>query len=89
MTRHPCSKYIRAGMLLIDNKNYFITTFWPFMILIPFLGSDRRVTYLSLVSYWFVAAARGECEGGNQEEEKFCLFHFAFMDTGERNSSRI
>ena len=33
--------------------------------------------------------ARGECEGGNQEEEKFCLFHFAFMDTGERNSSRI
>ena len=21
-------------------------------------------------------AARGECEGGNQEEEKFCLFHF-------------
>ena len=26
---------------------------------------------------WFIAAARGECEGGNQEEEKFCLFHFA------------
>ena len=24
----------------------------------------------------FVAAARGECEGGNQEEEKSCLFHF-------------
>ena len=23
------------------------------------------------------------------EEEKFCLFHLAFMDTGERNSSRI
>ena len=22
-------------------------------------------------------AARGECEGGNQEEEKFCLFHIA------------
>ena len=40
-----------AGMLLSDNKNYFTTTFWPFMILIPFLGSDRRVTvYLSLVS---------------------------------------
>ena len=38
-------------MLLNENKNYFITTFWPFMILIPFLGSDRRVTvYLSLVS---------------------------------------
>jgi len=26
---------------------------------------------------WFVAAARGECEGGNQKEEKFCLFHIA------------
>ena len=38
---------------------------------------------------WFVAAARGECEDDNQEEEKFCLFHFAFMDTGERNSSKI
>lgn len=24
---------------------------------------------------WFVAAARGECEGDNQEEEKSCLFH--------------
>ena len=24
---------------------------------------------------WLVAAARGECESGNQEEEKFCLFH--------------
>ena len=31
-------------MLLNENKNYFTTTFWPFMILIPFLGSDRRVT---------------------------------------------
>ena len=23
-------------------------------------------------------AARGECEGGNQEEEKFCMVHFAY-----------
>ena len=23
--------------------------------------------------------ARGECEGGNQEEEKFCLVHFAYI----------
>ena len=38
-------------MLLSENKNYFITTFWPFMILIPFLGAGRRVTvYLSIVS---------------------------------------
>ena len=28
---------------------------------------------------WFVAAARGECEGGNQEEEKFCLVHIAYF----------
>ena len=29
---------------------------------------------------WFVAAARGECEGGNQKEEKFCLFHIAYFE---------
>lgn len=23
--------------------------------------------------------ARGECEGGNQEEEKFCMFHIAYV----------
>ena len=28
-------------------KNYFITTFWPFMILIPFLGSDKRTPFRS------------------------------------------
>ena len=27
----------------------------------------------------FVAAARGECEGGNQEEDKFGLFHIAYL----------
>jgi hypothetical protein len=41
------------------------------------------------ISHWRGEERGGECEGGNQEEEKFCLFHFAFMDTGERNSSRI
>ena len=29
--------------------------------------------------FWFVAAARDECEGGNQEEEKFGLFHIAYL----------
>ena len=26
MTKHPCSKKKRAGMILIENENYFITT---------------------------------------------------------------
>ncbi len=30
---------------------------------------------LGIAILGLVAAARGECEGGNQEEEKFCLFH--------------
>ena len=38
------------------------------------LGAVRRLSciYQRLPCRW---AARGECEGGNQEEEKFCLFH--------------
>ena len=52
------------------------------------LSTVRRLYHIChrLPCRW---TTRGECEGGNQEEEKFCLFHFAFMDTGERNSSRI
>ena len=32
---------------------------------------------LGIAILGLVAAARGECEGGNQEEEKFCLVHIA------------
>ena len=28
---------------------------------------------------WFVAAVRGECEGGKQEEERVCLVHIAYF----------
>ena len=38
------------------------------------LGAIRRLCHIChrLPCCW---ATRGECEGGNQEEEKFCLFH--------------
>ena len=32
---------------------------------------------LGIAILGLVAAARGECEGSNQEEEEFCLFHIA------------
>ena len=40
------------------------------------LGAVRRLfcIYHRLPCRW---TARGECEGGNQEEEKFCLFHLS------------
>ena len=40
------------------------------------LGAVRRLFCIChrLPCRW---AARGECEGGNQEEEKFCLFHLS------------
>ena len=41
------------------------------------LGAVRRLFRIChrLLCRW---TARGECEGGNQEEEKFCLVHIAF-----------
>ena len=38
------------------------------------LSAVRRLCHIChrLPCCW---ATRGECEGGNQEEEKFCLFH--------------
>ena len=41
--------------------------------------SDDAVTSNDGLSTSCRRTARGECEGGNQEEEKFCLFHFVFF----------
>jgi len=40
-------------------------------------GAVRRLFHIChrLPCCW---TARGECEGGNQEKEKFCLFHIAY-----------
>ena len=48
--------------------------------IIPIYASRRRRGLIMWCSIsWFVAAARGECEGGNQEEERFCLVHIAYF----------
>ena len=41
--------------------------------------SDDAVTSNDGLSTSCRRTARSECEGGNQEEEKFCLFHFVFF----------
>ena len=42
------------------------------------LGAVRRLFYIChlLPCRW---TSRGACEGGDQEEEKFCLFHIAYI----------
>ena len=58
------------------------------VLVVPCADHERPVLLVQLHSLfvclrvgisWFVAAARGECEGGNQEEEKFCLVHIAYF----------
>ena len=39
----------------------------------------RKREIISPSSLIIATTARDECEGGNQEEEKFCMFHIAYV----------
>ena len=96
-TRLPFA-HSRQCAVGLEHQALKVTLCFADVLVVPCADHERPVLLIQLHGLfvclrvgisWFVAAARGECEGDNQEEEKFCLFHFAFMNTGERNSSRI
>lgn len=74
-------------MLLNENKNYFITTFWPFMILIPFLGSDRRVTVYQSLRFTRIEIPKSVTGDSVTRVRKF-RYDFLWKDTTKWSTVR-